>query len=315
MDLNKLMDSLASFRGDVPSEVQILQLRRSSIEEQQQRLRKLLKVSGDACDCRFERGQWETSDELTVVRLPRGARAELYHASGAVRFNNGTPPMERLFRDSEPKKQLIERSDRFLQGLGIAETLGRGETLTFERLWLSKAAGADKQGKRTEPVLCRAVAAYRHRIEGIPVLGPASITMHLDGEGGLDAFSTLLRSPGGEALDRAKVIPPERAARQIVQRLVTQFEAPRAGSLKTSEFDIECRDGLLFGYFSLSKRKGQRLLAPVYAAVLDVQHEKVRQGLVHVVAATERNYLQLDFSSQESPTPATSKFNGKRCCR
>jgi hypothetical protein len=38
------LELLASFRGDVPSDVPILPLRRNSLEEQQQRLRKLLKA-------------------------------------------------------------------------------------------------------------------------------------------------------------------------------------------------------------------------------------------------------------------------------
>lgn len=314
MDLNKLMDSLASYHGELPSEVNVLEVRRASIEDQQSRLRKLLKTAGEACGGQFERGQWETKDELTLVRLPQGARAELFHASGAVRFSSGTAPMERLYKQNEPKKQLAERADKHLQALGVADSLGRGETLILERLWQIKAAGADRNGQRTEAVLCRAVGAYRHHIEGVPVLGPASVTVHVDGEGGLDAYGTLLRSPAGEVVERTRVVPADRAARQIVQQVTAHFDAVGGKKASQVEFEIECRAGLQFGYLSLSRHKAQRLLAPVFVAVLDVQHEKLRQGMVQIVAATEKNYLPLNPPGQENPTPATSKVNGKRCC-
>lgn len=314
MDMNRLMDTLASSRVEVPSEVDVLEVRRASIEDQHARLRKMLKVAGEACARGFDRGQWETREDLTLVRLPRGARAELFHASGAVRFVSGTAPMDRLFKDTEPKKQLIERADRLFGALGLSESLGRGERLSFERLWQIKAAGSDREGKQSDPVLCRAIGAYRHHIEGIPVLGPASVAVHVDGEGELDAYSTLLRSPGGSTLERTKVSPVERAARQIVQQVAAQFDARPGRAAHGREFTIDCPAGLQFGYLSLHRRKVQRLLAPVFVAVLDVQHEEVRQGMVQIVAATEKSYLPLNPPGQESPTPATSKLNGKRRC-
>lgn len=314
MDMNKLADTLASTRVEVPGTVNVLEVRRASIDDQHSRLRKMLKVAGEACDRPFERGQWETQDELTLVRLPQGARAELFHASGAVRFVSGTAPMERLFKEAEPKKQLFERADKIFKALGVAESLGRDETLGFERLWQIKAAGADRQGKKSESVLCRAVGAYRHYVEGIPVLGPASVAVHVDGEGELDAYSTLLRSPNGAVLERTKVLPVERAVRQIVQQVSAQFDAAPGKVARGDEFTIDCPAGLQFGYLSLHRRKAQRLLAPVFVAVLDVQHEKLRQGMVQIVAATEKSYLPLNPPGQESPTPATSKINGKRRC-
>lgn len=313
MDINQLMESLASsFKQELPAELAILELRRSSVDDQQRRLRKLLKGSSEACDQNFERGQWETFDDHTLVRLPEGARAVLYHASGAVKLSSGLAPMEALFKEAQPKQQLADHTAKLLQSLGLHDALGRGETLSFERLWQIKAAATDRSGHQSEPVLCRAIGAFRHHIEGIPVLGPASAALQIAGNGEFDMLSTLLRSPGGEALDRAKPLHPERAVRQLLSQLQAKFELQRAK--QDSPIDFECREGLRFGYLSLSKRKAQRLLAPVYMATIDVTHDKLRQGLILVTAATEKEYLPLNPPGQENPPTLSSKTAGKRCC-
>ncbi|MDH4050169.1 MAG: hypothetical protein OEU93_01235 [Rubrivivax sp.] len=308
MDSNKLMDALGSFQQELPSEINILELRRSSVDDQQRRLRKLLKVSGDACERDFDRGQWQTFDDHTLVRLPQGAHAVLFHASGAVKLTSGLGEMESLFKEPEPKKQLVDRAEALLKTLGLHEQLGRREMLTFERLWQIKACAADRSGKTIEPVLCRAVGAFRHHVEGIPVLGPASVAVQLAGSGELDMISILMRSPEGETLERVKALHPERGARGIVQQLAEQFADSRG------EIQFDCRDGMRFGYLSLPKRKTQRLLAPVYMATIDVTHDKERQGLVLAVRATEKSYLPLNPPGHESPPSISSKTAGQRCC-
>lgn len=308
MDTDKLMDALVSFRQELPDEVNILELRRSSVDDQQRRLRKLLKISGDTCERNFDRGQWQTLDDHTLVRLPQGARAVLFHASGAVKLTSGLGIMESLFKEPEPKQQLITRTETMLQALGIHEQLGRGETLAFERLWQTKAYAADRSGKTSEPVLCRAVGAFRHHVEGIPVLGPASVAVQLAADGEFDMVSMLIRNPAGETLERVKPVHPERAARNIAQQLAAQFDNSKG------EIQFDCRDGMRFGYLSLPKRKAQRLLAPVYMATIDVIHDKERQGLVLVVQATEKSYLPLNPPGHESPPSISSKTSGKRCC-
>ncbi|MEO5812330.1 MAG: hypothetical protein ABIU96_14325 [Rhodanobacter sp.] len=308
MDTEKLMEALVSIRQELPDEINILELRRSSVDDQQRRLRKLLESSGDACERNFDRGQWQTRDDYTVVNLPQGARAELFHASGAVKLTSGRSDMESFFKEPEPKQQLIKRAETMLKTLGIHEQLGRGETLAFERMWQIKACAADRSGKASEPVLCRAVGAFRHQVEGIPVLGPASVAVQLAGNGEFDMVSILIRNPAGETLDRVKTVHPERAARNLVQQLAAQF-----GNSK-GDIQFDCPDGMRFGYLSLPKRKAQRLLAPVYMATIDVTHEKERQGLVLVVQATEKSYLPLNPPGHESPPSISSKTAGRRCC-
>jgi hypothetical protein len=89
MDINSFLDSLSSLKQEIPSDIPILELRRSSVDDLHRRLRKLLKTGGDACERDFDRGEWTTYEDRTLVRLPQGASAVVYHASGAVKLMTG----------------------------------------------------------------------------------------------------------------------------------------------------------------------------------------------------------------------------------
>ena len=312
MNTQALMDNLMSNQGldqaNLPGELPIYELRRWSVDELQRRMRKWLRMGSEACDKAYDHGEWSTRDDHTMVRLPQGARAEIYHASGAFRLTSGMAPMENLYKEAPSRDELVKRSEKFVDSLGVREQLGRNETLTFEKLWQIKAAGEDRQGKRSDVVLCRAVGAFRHHIQGIPIYGPASVAVQVAGNGALDSVTALMRGPALDTVERAKVIAPERAARNIAQQLSQQFGQARG------EPKFESRDGLRFGYFSLTKRKSQRLLAPVYMTTIDVSHEQERQGLVMVVAATEKSYLPLNPPGSESLVGNSSKTASRKCC-
>ncbi len=308
MDINALMESLSSFKQEVPGEINIFELRRHSVDELQRRLRKFLKTGGEACEKNLDRGEWTTSEHHTLVRLPQSAHAVLYHASGAVKLATGLATMEFMFKEIEPKAVLTERAEKFVKSLGLRDSLARGETLHFERLWQIKACAADRSGKAVEPLLCRAVGAFRQHIEGIPVLGPASVAVQIAGDGVLDSVSMLMRGPAAEVFERVRVVHPDRAVRQIGQQLAARFAQTKG------EVRLESRDGLRFGYLSLPKRKSQRLLAPVYVASIEVAHEKEHQAFVMAVPATERAYLPLDAPGAESLVGHSSKLAARRCC-
>jgi len=307
MDTNSFLDSLSGFKQEIPSEIAIFELRRSSVDDLQRRLRKLLKTSGDACERDFDRGEWTKYEDRTLVRLPQGATAVVYHASGAVKLATGLASMDLLFKEQESKSALTARVTDACRTLGFHDNLTRGEALAFERLWQIKAGAADRSGKTVEPVLCRAVGAFRHSIDGIAVLGPASVAVQVAAGGALDTVSMLMRSPATEVFEKAKVLPAERALRHIGQQLTARF-----GQAK-GEVKLESREGLRFGYLSLPKRKTQRLLAPVFMAAIDVTHELERQAFVVAVPATEKGYLPLEAPGAESLTGQSSKLSSRRC--
>src|SRR3954453_20518272 len=130
MDINALMESMASFKQDVPGEIRIFELRSSSIDELRRRLPKLLKKAGDVCEKEFDRGDWTTYEDRTLVRLPQGAHAVVYHASGAIKLATGLTPMEFLFKHQESKETLAARTEKSIDALGLRQNLSRGETLT-----------------------------------------------------------------------------------------------------------------------------------------------------------------------------------------
>jgi hypothetical protein len=307
MNIDTLLESLASVEQAVPGEIAILELSRSSIDDLQRRLRRLLKTGGECCEKDFDRGDWTRYDDRTLVRLPQGAHAVVYHASGGLKLSAGLAPMEHLFKDMETKAALTARVQEAAKAFGAGDGPVRGNSLVFERLWQIKACAADRSGKTVAPILCRAVGAFRQHVEGIPVLGPASLAVQIAADGVLDTVSMLMRSPSGEVLEKAKVLPPERALRQIGQQLAVRF-----GQAK-GEIQVESRQGLRFGYLSLPKRKAQRLLAPVYMATIDVTHEQERQAFVTAVPATEKNYLPLDMPGAESLVGQMNKLSSRRC--
>lgn len=308
MDINTLMESLSSGTQNLPAEVDILELRRSSVDESLRRMRKWLKLGGDCCEKNFDRGDWTTYDDRTLVRLPQGAQAVLYHASGAFKLASGLPTMEYLFKELSPKATLTSYTEKVAKEFGLYDSLGRNETLSFERLWQIKAAGADRTGKPTAAILCRAVGAFRQHIHGIPVLGPASVAVQVAADGVLDSISVMTRGPTTELLERTKVLSPERAVRQIGQQLASRFSQAKG------DVRLEAADGLRFGYLNLPKRKVQRLLAPVYMATINVTHEQERQAFVMALPATEKNYLPLEMPGSESLVGTSNKITGRRCC-
>ncbi|MBB4843467.1 hypothetical protein HNP55_001986 [Paucibacter oligotrophus] len=316
-----LMESLASSQQEPPAEMNIYELRRPSVDELQRRLRKWLRLGGEVCEKSFDRGEWTHYEDRTLVRLPQGAQALMYHASGAFKLSSGRAPMEALFKEMEPAAKLTESAEAMLKSLGVQEQLGRGESLSFERLWQTKAGAQDREGKAVEPVLCRAIAAFRHHVDGIPVLGPASLALQMAGGGAFDSLSVLMRGPAPEALESAKVIHPERAARALVQHLAGQLGQMDSASgmvastrKPASELKIECPAGMQFGYLSLPKRKVQRLLAPVYIAMFQLDHGLEKQAMVLAVSATEKSYLALHAPGSESLVSASSKTAARKCC-
>ncbi|WP_124449770.1 hypothetical protein [Paucibacter sp. KBW04] len=313
-----LMESLASSQKEPPTEVNVFELGRPSVEDLQRRLRKWLRLGGEVCEKSFDRGEWTRYEDHTLVRLPQGAQALMYHASGAFKLSSGRAPMEALFKEMEPAAKLTERAEALVKSLGVQDSLGRGESLSFERLWQTKAAAQDREGKAVEPVLCRAIGAFRHHVEGIPVLGPASLAVQMAAGGALDSLSVLMRGPAPEAMESAKVVHPERAARALVQQLAGQLDLAASTAAytrkPTNEIKIECPGGMLFGYLSLPKRKAQRLLAPVYIAMFQLDHGQEKQAMVLAVSATEKSYLNLNAPGSESLVSASSKTAARRCC-
>jgi hypothetical protein len=290
MNDDTLLHTLAGACADtrIPEQADVLLLQTPTQEQLQARARRFVAQLADQGDCPHDNGgTWQQRDDHTVIYLPEGARAMVYHASGALRFVSGLAPAEAPFEHDAERDILQRLVEERARKLTLSDWAGPNGELRFERLFRTRGQGTDPAGKTSAATLFRALGAWRQYAGGIPVLGAASVALRLTGDGRLDALSVQIRPANGEVLDRAAIIEPQQGARQIVAQLGTLLglrEIP-SGLVESAT--------LRFGYLDLGKRKTQRMLAPTYVAQVVLRHKTVRQAYVLAVRATERAYLDL----------------------
>jgi hypothetical protein len=288
MDAQLLIQGLAASAVNLPGTADIIAVQQFSLDEMKSRIQHLLATiaSQSEDDCVSDRGDWATSDDQTSITLAQGARAVLYHASGAMQYVSALTPLQSLFKRVDGKEVLIRQVNEAAKKLNITEWAGDQGSIAFERLFQMKAQGADKAGKTSDVVLSRIVGAYRHYVAGIPVLGAASVALRLAGNGAVDSLSVQVRPSASERIDTAKIIEPELAARQLTLQLVSLLGTGR----DQLPGDVIESAVLHFGYLDLGKRKAQRLLAPAFVAQVVLRHKLEKQAYVLVVPATEKTY-------------------------
>jgi hypothetical protein len=289
MNEQLLIETLTKSVGRLPAQADVIGLQQFSLDELQGRTTRFVTMLGDKEDRSIDRGDWQTSDDHTAIRLPQGARAMLYHASGAMKYSSGMTPFQSLFERVEEREILTKLVGEAARKFNVAQWAGPGGEINFERLWQMKAQGEDRTGKRSDPVLTRVIGAYRHFIGGIPVLGAASVALKLGADGVLDSLAVQVRSRAAEILDQARIISPELGAKQICAQLNNLIGF---GKVATPAELIESQT-MRFGYLNLGKRKAQQLLAPAFLAQVVLRHKEERQAYLFVVSATEKSYLPL----------------------
>jgi hypothetical protein len=295
MTEQELIRKLADGAGTVPTHAEVLGIRQYSLDEMQARAKRLLATAGEALKLSVDRGDWVSREDRTLIRLPLGAHAVLYHASGAMKLSSGVNPMESLFKKVESRDVLTRAVENTARRLKIREWVGHGDSLELERLWQIKAQATDRTGYPIEPVLCRAIGAYRHYVRNLPVWGAASVAVKIAGDGALDSVTLQMRETSGELIERSPVLAPELAARQIVLQLTSLM-----GKSRNPASEMADPQWMRFGYLALSKRKPQRVLAPVYFAGIGIQGQQEAQAYVLAVGATEKTYLQLAPNGSEA---------------
>lgn len=250
MNEQTLIDSLAADCTGYPSRVDVLALQSFTLDEVRARASRFLSLVEEVGHCTHDRANFVTRDDRTLVQLAGGARAVVYHASGALQFHTGTTPFTAPFGRVEDRTVLTRLVTEAAQRLRVEDWTGENGSLQFERLFQSKGQGADRQGRIAKPVLFRATGAWRHAVGGIPVLGAASVALTLAGDGRLDALALRIRPGVAEKLDSAAVVAPEVAARQIAGHLASVL-----GNAKERLPDnVIASQSMRFGYLDLGKR-------------------------------------------------------------
>lgn len=288
-----LTERLAGMLGDVPDVTEVVELVAPGPEAFVRRNEKLLAGLAEAAGISLAPA--DGGLRLTgrsVYRGEDGGRAVTFHASGALTLHAGVDPLDDLFDEVLPDEKLRGLVDDQAARLGLASLVDREDTLTFEHLWRLKAAGADREGKVSDPVLTRAVGAYRHHVRDLPVLGRASGSVEVTGSGRLSSLTLSLRrladDGSGATLDKAVSRRPEDAASEVAQRLSRLLD----GREEEVRLDPQL---FAFGYLSLGRRRAQSVLAPMYVAAVTVDggEEGERSAHVVAVAGSEKQYLRL----------------------
>lgn len=310
MNEQTLIDSLASAcEGQLPTRADVLALRPFTQDDVRTRARRFVTLVHEADACSHDHAHILTHDDRTQVLLAGGARAVIYHASGALQFSSAIAPFQAPFDKIEEREVLTRLVSEAAQRLNLRDWAGDNGSLAFERLFLSKGQGAERHARASEAVLFRATGAWRHAIAGIPVLGAASVALTIAGAGALDALAVRIRPAVSEKLDSAVIIAPELAARQIAAQLASVL-----GNAKEKlPGDVIASQSMRFGYLDLGKRKAQRVLAPVFLAQVVLRHRLETQGYVFAVPATERHYLELPLFGTEAVATRSRASTGGHC--
>ena len=217
-----------------------------------------------------------------------------------MKLITGLNPMEHLFKKVDERQRLIRLVRETAGRLRINDWIGAKESLEFENLWQLKAAAADTNGKTVPPVLCRALGAFRHSVNGLPVWGAASVAIRVAGAGQLDCLQIQLRESTGEVVEQAKVLRPDHAAGQILLQMNRLF-----GNSRIPAAELAVPGWMRFGYLSLPKRKAQRVLAPFYVASIQTKSPQETQSYLFATPATETAHLPLCLNGSEArPGPA-----------
>lgn len=240
--------------------------------------------------------------DRSEIALADGVRARAYHASGAIAVSAGFAPMQHLLGDKIDKAAMTEASLANVRRLGLERIGTSAESLRFERLWQIKASGMNRDRERGREVVCRTVGAFRRHVHDLPVWGRASVVIGLAGGERVSGIGIDWRPIASEAVDHAKIIDPERAARAVLAEL--------AGRLPGGEFTGKDFDVALFslGYLSMPKRRAQGMLTPVYVAMLT---RRAWTTMNHVIAvtATEKIYESV---ARLVAVPPRETIRGKR---
>jgi len=297
MNQQFLIDTLMQSGSQAPVRADIVALTPLTRDDARAGMNRFLTALHEADICRHDRANLADRGERSVVHLPDGARAVVLHATRPLQYVSGLAPFQAPYERLEESAVLVRQLEQAAQRLDLNAWVGERGSLAFERLWQTKARGSDREQKLSNPLLLRATCAWRHAVGGIPVLGAASVALHLAGDGTVDALSLQIRQSDVEVLDTAPVIAEELAARQLAERLASVL----GKSKDRLPGDAIQSATLRFGYLDLGKRKAQRVLAPTYVAQIELQHRLERQAYVLAVAATERPYLELPLFGVEAP--------------
>lgn len=253
----------------------------------------LLRSAGEATGLDFSRRPAERRKSVTVLRDESGARATVFHASGAIAVRTAIGDFDDPFTADPATEELSSLTQKAFAGLGVERFIHSDDAVQFEHLWRIRAAGADPRNEVVEPVLVRAIGAFRHTVRDVPVLGRASAHVEVTGAGTISAYSLSIRrftDQYSESITKVRSRAIEDAAAEIAKQTATVTGGSEDAVLTVDSFD--------FGYLSLGRRRAQAVLAPMYVAAVSIapqegKREQIRSAHVFAVPGSDERFLKL----------------------
>ena len=286
----QLMERLKNFRETVP----VFRVRERRLDEIQTEAMEFARRFIRACGGDHERLHLQRRRESSIIHLPDGVKAQVFHQSGAVFAKQPLGPVERTITDTTDKEELTKRTWEAARLLEIERYARRGESLQFERLWQIKATGVTQKGEYGRVALCRVVGSFRRYLNELPVWGRASAFVQLAGDNFIAAAGVDWRPACDDPIDYATTIPPEDAADRIIKQLSSGIPG---GVVSVKDYAAEM---FSLGYLSLPKRQQQAFLQPVYVAAFQGQGETTLNRMI-IIHASDLEYESICRVAQAPP--------------
>jgi hypothetical protein len=240
-------------------------------------------------DCRFR--PEHLGDLLTQILLPDDGHVRVFHPSGAIaglmRPRAARKPLAPDERRAK-RKPLADLARRMASVISKLHA-GPDDELRFESQWELKGQSITLKGKKGPVSLFEVLGAFRRYLHGLPVLGRASVHVGVGGNSQITRWGIDWRRVGSKPFTQTEVITPEEGAKRVLNDLWWR-RPERPFTLK----DFEPRSFTL-GYLSLSRRRAQFVMQPVWVAVL-APSGGTTMGHVIAVPAAPQAFESIDRS-------------------
>jgi hypothetical protein len=222
--------------------------------------------------------------------LPEDRRVNVFTPSGAIDAFIAPASMRQPIADDESRadRKAIHANLRELAERVARHFITEGEEVKPERLWETKARGLTMKRESSPVALLEVLGSLRRYVHGLPVLGRASIHVAVGAGNEVTRWGVDWRPRDGDAVAEAEVIDPDEGARRILAELRTR-SAERKGRDDVSE-----PERMTLGYLSMPRRVEQRVLQPVWVAILPPR-KATTIGMVVAVPAAPSAFEPLGF--------------------
>jgi len=290
--LAALVKQAKAHRGRVP----VFRIEQPSVEESVKQAWALAtRIWPQFGDCKF-RPEIQ-GVVLTQMRLPDDGHVRVFHPSGAItglmRPKGARKPLARDERRAN-RKPLVDLAHRMASAISKLHA-GPDDELRFESQWEMKGQAVALKGKKGPVSLFEVLGAFRRYLHGLPVLGRASVHVGVGGDSQVTRWGIDWRRVRLAPFAETEVVTPEEGAKRVLNDLWWR-RPERPFTLQ----DFEPKSFTL-GYLSLSRRRAQFVMQPVWVTVLAPSGVTTMGHVIAVPAAPQA------FEPIDRPLPAVQR--------